>query len=150
MNANVQKKMCWNCDGNVQLEEDVCPYCQTSLDGFMGGMADGSLLYPSARGQSKVIPAAPFAPQHTEEEESSDEALNHGNENNLLSFTCALALMMGGIILMIFAIALCVFSHNGKLTLQWNSDYWLLYCGMALPLLYLGVRTLQRLEDQGE
>lgn len=31
MNAKPKKKMCWNCEGNVNLHAEVCPYCRTSL-----------------------------------------------------------------------------------------------------------------------
>jgi len=147
MNANAQKKMCWNCDGNVQLEQDVCPYCQTTLDGMVGGMTDGSMLYPNSRTQSKVIPATTFGPLINEEEEQAEEATSDANECSLASMTGSLALMMSGIILFIFSTALCLFSHNGKLTLQWNSDYWLVYGAFACGLLYIGIRSMQRLEN---
>src|ERR1700682_6107444 len=26
-----RQKMCWNCEGNVNLDEENCPYCQVAL-----------------------------------------------------------------------------------------------------------------------
>ncbi|MGZ3633930.1 MAG: hypothetical protein ACXWM7_06595 [Parachlamydiaceae bacterium] len=31
MSENTKKKLCWNCEGNVSLYEDTCPYCRASI-----------------------------------------------------------------------------------------------------------------------
>lgn len=31
MDEKTKRKMCWNCEGNISLEEDVCPYCRASI-----------------------------------------------------------------------------------------------------------------------
>lgn len=31
MDEKTKKKMCWNCEGNISLEEDVCPYCRAAI-----------------------------------------------------------------------------------------------------------------------
>ncbi|MBA3239216.1 MAG: hypothetical protein H0T62_12830 [Parachlamydiaceae bacterium] len=31
MDEKTKRKMCWNCEGNISLEEDVCPYCRAAI-----------------------------------------------------------------------------------------------------------------------
>lgn len=144
MNANPQKKMCWNCEGNVQLEEEVCPYCRTVLDTeFSHAMHDGGTLYPSFSSPSKIIPANTFAVV-SQDEDARGQNESEESSDSLFSMACTMALLMQGIILSIFAAVLLLFSRDGKLILQWNSDYWFLYLCMALPMLYFGTRSLRR------
>lgn len=31
MDENSKRKLCWNCEGNISLQEVVCPYCRASV-----------------------------------------------------------------------------------------------------------------------
>jgi hypothetical protein len=31
MDEKTKRKMCWNCEGNISLEIDVCPYCRAAI-----------------------------------------------------------------------------------------------------------------------
>lgn len=154
MRASAQKKMCWNCEGNVQLQDEVCPYCQTILDNFdqltlNTNLAHGTALYPPAYDQSKIIPATTFALPSTEQADQDKQLLPRPHESSLLTMTIAMALLMTGLLFSIFALVLLVFAHNGKLILAWNSTYWYIYALLAMPLLFFGWRAIQNVEEEG-
>lgn len=41
----------------------------------------------------------------------------------------------------------CFFSENGLLSLEWKSEYWFLYCLIAAPLIYFGLRKAKTLKE---
>lgn len=58
-----------------------------------------------------------------------------------------LLLSLGGFLLTL-GLLLFFFAEEGSITLQWNTNYWFLYCFLALPALYFGFRYLAKIEEK--
>lgn len=154
MNKPVKKRLCWNCEGNVAAEAEICPYCgvsvvPASLDGSSQSFAP---LYQPASSSSSAPPAPPYmrqeAPQEAaattlQEEEASPRDASFIEFKNVL---WAVSLLLTGSVFLLFATTLALFSHNGVLTLQWNADAWIVYLILALPCLFFGWKSWSKLE----
>ena len=59
-----------------------------------------------------------------------------------------LLLLTTGSVFFLFSLVLLLFSHDGILTLQWNSEYWPLYLIVALASLFYGFKHLSRINEE--
>jgi hypothetical protein len=155
MNKNPKKKLCWNCEGNVSVVEETCPYCGVSI-------VPASLDNPSTRfsppyNPSSVhegaIPRSPYAPQEDKESGNSEKlpAEVEENEESLEEFKKVLisvCLLLAGSVFFLFGLALALFSRDGLLILQWNGNLWYIYTGLSLAMLLLGWRALLKIEEE--
>lgn len=154
MSTKTKKKLCWNCEGNVSLDDEACPYCGVSLDvSPLAGTdpnthAFASPFKPSTPSEP-IIPKAPYA-MHSESKEATipteepDFALSdlHRTLLTLLSLSLGTILIIFGAILFLFSDA------HGIFTLHWHGTYWYLYLVVGLPLIYFGWKTLQDFHSQ--
>lgn len=149
MSATPKKKLCWNCEGRVSVQEEECPYCgvylSTSPEDSNGNIS--SLITPPYRlvepESSHVIPPSPFKDEKSSsenEDNNSDGKIEdeHLIAQNMKSAVLPLALLLSGSVFFLFGLVLYICSNRGVLTLQWNANYWFLYVGLAIPLLILG------------
>lgn len=113
-----KKRMCWNCEGNIPLQEEVCPYCRASV--------------------------LPIQSDESIEEESVSEEEKSG-ESKFIALT--MGLLMGGSFFLLFSFLLFFFSNNGFFTLIWSDKYWYIYLFVSLPMLYFGWKKLQEIPD---
>jgi hypothetical protein len=157
MTKKNDKRLCWNCEGNVSHHLAQCPYCGVDL------------TQPAAREESSFkgfgtpfqsaprsdIPQSPYERSQTKDfavtvtEEEWNSTLNAGKEHPKqadASLTAkkemmAFLLLLPGIVFFLFGLALIFFSNEGILTLRWNQDVAYFYFLGAFPLLYLGWRA---------
>lgn len=57
----------------------------------------------------------------------------------------SLLLLSLGAFLLTLGLLLFFFAEEGSVTLQWNTNYWFIYCFLALPALYFGFRYLGKI-----
>lgn len=55
----------------------------------------------------------------------------------------SLILLSLGSQLFLLGIMMVLFSQEGKLTLEWNSEYWFLYCLLGVAPIYFGIQMLR-------
>lgn len=159
MNTKTKKKLCWNCEGNVAIIDETCPYCGVSLDVspmLSNAVGSDALNPPYKYTKSTSETTIPLAPYRTEEQEgqnSTEEAspppLGTVKATHELQKTAiALSSLLLGFTLLLFAAILLLFSDtNGYLTLRWSADYWYLYLVIGGPLLYWGWKTASSLDE---
>lgn len=162
MSARPKKKLCWNCEANVQFGIEACPYCgvaietenQKSQDTKRGNIRPPYKLVDSQSDQG--VPKSPFAtiPQQMNDEQAdesniADEVAEKSEEDPRLIIT-TMAMLMGGGIFFLFGLILLLFSNEGYLQLRWNDDYWFIYLLIALPMLYLGIQNLGKFRNSNE
>lgn len=152
MNKEAKKKLCWNCEGNVDQEAVQCQYCGVTLTPSYG-IDDNDAV------SSNHFNSQPPPPIY-----SSSTALNFENKDNAeavpedlnnskpgqIQASIPFALLLCGIVLFLFALMLLFFSKNGVLTLKWDASYWFVYLLFSAPLLYLGWRLLNNNDNEGE
>lgn len=154
MSALPKKKLCWNCEGNVAIDIDNCPYCAVYLHAseLEGGTHWNRGYSPSTK--TEEIPAPPYRIQTPEDqveilnEEESDEKLSSWLSlfSQLKSDLFPMLFLMAGSVFFLFGVVLLLFSQNGTLTLQWQESHGFYFLFMAFPLIVYGWKFLQQLE----
>jgi hypothetical protein len=160
MNKKNEKRLCWNCEGNVSHHIAQCPYCGVDLtqppSQGAHSLFKGFGVSPQNKTQQE-IPQPPYAQgakqemsvtkeewdaaMHEEKKGSKpDEELAPATKKEMV----ALLLLLPGVVFFLFGIALIFFSDDGVLTLSWNQNVAYFYFLGAAPLLYLGWRAFRR------
>lgn len=151
MSAIPQKKLCWNCDGNVSREIDNCPYCgvylhETELEG-----SGWNPLYSPSPSPDVPSPIYPFQSEEKTdplEEENAEKASDRLLLwKQLKQDLFPLLFLMSGSLFFLFGLVLLFFSQNGILTLQWQSRDALYFLFLALPLIGFGWKLFQQLDS---
>jgi hypothetical protein len=153
MSALPQKKLCWNCEGNVAREIDNCPYCGVYLQA-VEGQEDESLWSPSYRfpkeDHDKNIPAPLYQSSKVEPvpQIKEEESIQHSPViwKQIQTDVLPLLLLMSGSIFFLFGTILLLFAYPGTLTLQWKGEYSFYFLFLSLPALYFGWKWLQEME----
>lgn len=156
MSAVPQKKLCWNCDGNVSREIDNCPFCGVYL--HASETEEDFSWNPSYNPSPKTeeIPAPIYQIQQKASEEENQETLSSIDTEESVKWVPSISelkqdvfpllfLMMGSVFFL-FGVVLLLFSQNGTLTLQWQGHDGLYFLLFAFPLLFFGWKFLQQLE----
>lgn len=154
MNKKNDKRLCWNCEGNVSHHIAQCPYCGVDLS--QPPPPDTGAIFkgygnPFQSASQQGVPQPPYAKNPNEnltvmheewntalqeEKEEKENVPRHKPE------TIALLLLLPGIVFLLFGIVLVFFSKDGVLTLKWNQNVAYFYFLGGGPLLYLGWRAL--------
>ncbi len=153
MKLNKRQKLCYNCDGDVDLDVIVCPFCAADLrvekSEQMQARAShvakpmhvqglGESLYPSSQPQRPP----PF--RETVVEKPEPVSLPQSGEEGANPVWASLLIALGGQ-LFVLGLLLAAFSRQGVLTLQWDARLWFLYLFASVPFLVFGYRALSRL-----
>ena len=109
-----KKKLCWNCEGSVSLQEENCPYCGVYLSPSVGeeGMQEQieELFDPPYRineeGRSDV-PTSPFPV------EANLQLAEEVRGNDLKKIVLPLSMLLSGTVFFLFGLALFLFSRQG-------------------------------------
>ena len=150
MEQRSKTKMCPHCDGDVEMEIVVCPYCgkdvneqklnpaiQKPVTGSLSPEETLSSLYPPPY---KLKTYDQELHKEQEEEEVIPEQNNvHESEKQTLTPVVLLSI---GLNLLFFGLFVFLFSSKGELFLRINSNLWILYVLFGLPLLYFGWRKI--------
>ncbi len=149
------QKLCWNCDGSISLQLEICPYCGADLARPQNtALKDPPSPWQTATVQKEVPPppytgstsAADFSISQEEwkrtlEEKPSNEVKKE--EPSGRGEMIALLLLLPGVVFFLFGIVLLLFAREGFLTIRWNGNFALFYLVGSLPLLFLGWRSLK-------
>lgn len=156
-----KKRLCWNCEGNVSEELETCSYCGVYVQNHFLNNSDPSwnLSYESAETASIAVPPPPYQIKleiDNKKELPFNETVSSdaNQEEEVESFYPTLfeqlkkdlfptLFLMAGSIFFLFGVVLFLFSHNGTLTLQWETRDAIYFLGASLPLTLLGWKFLQ-------
>lgn len=162
MKKTSKKRLCWNCEGNVSVDAETCPYCGVSvIPACLDNAASG--FTPSYRHEDvndSSIPLSPYAlpvqaEQENAQEDRSLDAVEAGRDaedqkphyDEFKRALFASALLLPGSVFFMFGLALLLFSYDGVFTLQWDGTIWFVYLILAIPLLLFGWRYLSKLDQ---
>lgn len=150
MTGTPKKKLCWNCEGRVNLDQVNCPYCAVYLGPAPDQENEPDALSPPYKlveTEDESVPASPYAAAEEKQEEPVAVDLTE-SKRDLKKVILPLALMSAGSMFSLFGLILWIFSEHGTFTLTWNGDHWYVYVLIALPMLLIGWRTLYRFEEE--
>ncbi len=153
------KRLCWNCEGNVSHHVAQCPYC--GVDVRQPVARDEESLFkgfasPFQNVPQNGIPQPPYASNFNRDISVTEEEWNSSfneekeivdEEDSSLApkrEMMALLLLLPGVVFFLFGLALTLFSNEGVLVLKWNQDIAYFYFLGAVPLLYLGWRAFRQ------
>ncbi len=131
MKPKKRQKLCYNCEGEVDLDVIVCPYCA----------ADLRIEKPVQQRALPPINPPSLYPQTHETEELLQENVSTPQSNSTVVSHMLLAF---GAQLFMVGLLLLLFSHHGLLILKLNARYWLFYIVASMPLLIFGYRSLSK------
>lgn len=172
MKTQKRQKLCVNCNGSVDLDVLICPYCGHDLLMEKKEDIEDSLYQPAGRHLTpnqtiaSLYPPA-YSPHQEEEQSRASFTPNHHYDPNAVrdpfdqtvdekepkkeigSFLPILVFSLGAF-LAALGLFIFFFSTNGYAILKWNAKYWFIYLLTALPLLIWGYRLLGRLDVSEE
>ena len=155
MKPKKRQKMCYNCEGEVDLDVIVCPFCAADLRAekpeqqrptynhstSMKNINTQQSLYPPhyAPKTTAVVEEEEESPS-VEEEPQGMEPQEEEESKSVLGPTILLTL---GSQLLLFGIFMFLFSQKGVFILKWDARMWFLYLLASVPLLIFGYRNLK-------
>lgn len=145
--------MCYHCEGEVDLDVIVCPFCASDLreekpEKIHSGY-NPSLSLKNLNTQQSLYPPhySPREVQEEEEEEVAEEpqmvAESGEEERSIIGPTILMTL---GAQLLLFGLFMLIFSHKGTMLLKWDARMWFLYVFASVPLLIFGYKSISKLE----
>lgn len=153
MTKKNDKRLCWNCEGNIGFHLEKCPFCGVDLSNANPSSDKKNFTSPYASAMAATSQEVPppaysgFNFQATDKEWkealAQDEKKEKPDAPEEKKEMYALLLLLPGIVLFLFGIALLLFSNEGMLRLEWNQNFAYFYFVGALPLLALGYKALK-------
>ncbi len=146
MKPKKRQKLCHNCEGEIDIDVIVCPFCAADLreekpeQKYSSYMSQGQdmdqkqtmqSLYPGAFSHTEAVQEDPVekeAPKVKEEVES-------GMFMPTIFFTLGVQLCVLGLLMLLF-------SHKGVVILKWDARFWFLYLFASVPFLIFGYKRL--------
>lgn len=152
-NTAVKTKLCWNCEGNVPLSVDDCPYCGVQIEDVkLYGESVQKREFQSVK-EENAVSDSPFGlyvrepAQESREEPSEQEQEMLSVFEDMKRILLPLLLLLSGSLFFTFGLSLYLFSEEGVMTLRWSDSYWPFYFGLGCLTLILGGRSLTRVDD---
>lgn len=154
MKPKKRQKMCHNCDGEIDIDVIVCPFCAADLreeKPEQGRSSFGPVVKTFGQGDSasQSLYPPPYTPKLSEaaleEEPTPEEPKEEQKEERPANAFAATALFTMGVQLFLLGLLMLLFSHKGMVVLRWDATYWFIYCLLGIPLLYFGYRALAKL-----
>lgn len=132
MKAKKHQKLCYNCEGEVDLDVIFCPFCG----------ADLLEEKPMEESEDSFVP--PYQPKTALDEAVEEEKTKETEKKEQIIPTVALLSL--GVWFFLLGFFLFIFSTDGFLTLRLNANLWFVYIGISFPILFFGYRFLKTLE----
>ena len=149
MKVRDRQKICSHCEGRIAVEADTCLYCgMPLLDDSAPGKTESQTsldsLYPPPYSSRAGMSSQPTdtTPDYMSGFQPEQEMVVEREEESA-SFSPILLALLGSN-LFILGLMQCFFSEDGFLRLEWNAQYWFVFCLISLPLLYFGLRKTEK------
>lgn len=144
MKTKKRQKMCYNCEGEVDIDVIVCPFCAADLreekpeqhtplmqTNFKNLDAQQS-LYPSSLPKARPEEEPPLQQTIQQEEEPKS------SYGTIILLTLGAQLLLLGLFMLLF-------SNRGEFVLKWDARFWYFYVLASIPLFIFGVKSLNKL-----
>jgi len=149
MKVKKRQKMCYNCEGEIDLDVIVCPFCAADLREEKPEQQRPSYNPTSTvkhlNTQQSLYPPHYVAKPVSQEQTPPEEAPmteSFEEEKSVIGPTILLTL---GAQLLLFGLLMFFFSEKGVMVLKWDARFWFLYLFASVPLLIFGYKSLSRL-----
>lgn len=143
--------MCYNCEGEVDLDVIVCPFCAADLRAEkpeqQRSTYSSSASVKNLNTQQSLYPPhyAPKAQEEPAEALAEEPSLAVAEEEESKSIFGPIILITLGAQLLLFGLLMFLFSHKGALILKWDARFWFFYVLASIPLLIFGYKSVSKL-----
>lgn len=134
MKPKKRQKLCHNCEGEIDLDVIVCPFCAADLR-----EEKPEQKYSSYVTSAQEAPVKSLYPSHEEEVPSVQ------TEEKPLNPTLPIIFFTVGVQLCLLSILMLLFSHQGEVILKWDARFWFFYLFISVPFLILGGKYLSKI-----
>lgn len=150
MKAKKRQKLCYNCEGEIDLDVIVCPFCAADLREERVDLEETSSASHNIHEMSHSLypPAYPLQEEREEvlDEGSSEKEVQESHfAEPILPIAGSIFLFASGATLFMLGCLMLFFSSGGELVLKWDARFWFLYLFVSLPLLIFGYRSISKL-----
>jgi hypothetical protein len=154
MKPKKRQKLCHNCEGEIDLDVIVCPFCAADLREEKPEQRQSSSYHPSflhanQQTNQSLYPSAYSMRQEEEKEASPVESAelppqspSERIEPEPKNIFAPMIFFTLGVQLFLFGFLMLLFSHKGVVILKWDAHFWFWYVFASLPLLYFGYKKL--------
>ena len=152
MKPKKRQKLCHNCEGEIDVDVIVCPFCAADLreekpererppynPAFRNTTHQQTMqsLYPPPYKNLERPPEEPL-----QEEVPAAAA---PVEDNKKSIFAPIILFTLGVQLCLLGLLMLLFSHKGVVILKWDARFWFFYIFASVPFLVFGYKALSKL-----
>jgi hypothetical protein len=153
MKPKKRQKLCHNCEGEIDVDVIVCPFCAADLreekpeqkrpsyNPFVRNLNDQQTMQSLYPPPYKGAEAEPQESQGAEVPAAAAEPAED-KKNNVFTPTILFTL---GVQLFILGLLMLLFSHKGTVILKWDARFWFLYVFASIPFLVFGYKALSKL-----
>lgn len=151
MAVKKRQKMCFNCEGAIDLDVIVCPFCAADLREEKPEQQrpsySAAVQTKNVNMQQSLYPPhyVPKAPQPEEEVEAE---VKQPQEEEAKGFVLPILMITLGMQLFLLSVLMLCFSHDGVLHLKWDARFWFFYFLAAAPLIFFGYKQLDNTNYQ--
>jgi hypothetical protein len=171
MSQGKRMKLCSSCDGFVDMDVVVCPYCGSDLLKIVNPKGDDqsagaqykkkmspeetlSSLYPPPykpkniptsepdKMLDKAQPASLKINLLEEEQKAGEEKAKEGSTTTTRALPILLFSL--GVNILLIALYLLIFSTNGEIFIRWNASLWYVYFIVGVPLTFVGYKMISK------
>jgi hypothetical protein len=149
MKPKKRQKLCYNCEGEVDLDVIVCPFCAADLRAERGDVQRAPFA-----ASVKPMNGEPYPPPShleaavrlgTEEAALPAESAPTSSPTDLKKTVLATSLFTVGVQLLLLGLLLLVLQTERTVILKWDASLWFLYIFASVPPLVFGYRAITRL-----
>ena len=153
MKPKKRQKLCHNCEGEIDIDVIVCPFCAADLreekpeQGYSSFVSTTQPMDQKSTMQS-LYPSSSETVGSIEEEneqnrlEKSLPKIEDDKKSGIFTPTILFTL---GVQLSLFGLLMLLFSHKGVVILKWDARFWFFYIFAAIPFLFFGYKSLSKL-----
>lgn len=148
MKPKKRQKLCHNCEGEIDVDVIVCPFCAADLreekpeQKFASFVSTTQPMHPKEAPE----PLYPSAVSRTEAiREEIEEEVKESSGDQKTNVFVPTVLFTLGVQLCVFGLLMLLFSHKGAVILKWDARFWFFYVLASIPFLIFGYRHLSRL-----
>lgn len=144
MKPKKRQKLCHNCEGEIDIDVIVCPFCAADLreekpEQRYSAYAAQSQEMNSKQTVQSLYPNTFSEAVDPEPVKEEPEKVAEEKESGVFMPTILFTL---GVQLCVFGLLMLLFSHKGVVILKWDARFWFFYLFASVPFLIFGYKKL--------
>lgn len=156
MKPKKRQKLCHNCEGEIDVDVIVCPFCAADLREEKPEQQNPSNPFVRNLNQHQQTMQSLYPPPYKNNNESPPEetsveqepapaAIAESNDESKKNIFAPTILFTLGVQLFLLGLLMLLFSHKGVVLLKWDARFWFLYLFASIPFLVFGYKSLSKL-----